>query len=691
MVTGEYFDVYGVPALLGRTIGPEDDQFGGPKVVVLGYGVWQRRFGGEDVLGQEVVLGGESHTVVGVMPKGFHERLDVFVPMAYNYEESNRGAHFWGMRGRLAEGVSEERGLEDLKTIAARLEQEYPDSNTGWTVIMSPLRDLILRDFDSVVRLLFGAVFLVLLIACTNVANLLLARMATREKEVALRSALGAGRGQILGQFLVESLLLALLGGGLGLFLAAQGTKILAAMNADGIPRSSEIQLDLGVVLFTLALSVLTGLVFGLLPALKASRPDLAVALKEGGRGQAGGFEGKRVRQLLVLGEVALAVMLLVGAGLLLRSFSRLMAVDPGFQAKGALTAVVELPAAEYGEDNASQSAFFHRLFDELAALPGVESAGGVIPMPLTGAGFVLSFAIEGDPPAEPGKEPGANMRIVSEDYFATMGIPLKQGRVFDRSDEPESTQVMVVNERFVERHLQGKEPLGQRINFSGPEEPDWITIIGVVGDVHHEDLAEETGSRSLLALRPAAVPAHHHGGADRWRSHGIGGPGAGGGAKHQPQPAGLQRAIPRGIGRDFGERFALPEPPAGPICWTGAASGGHWSLWGDQLRGESAASRDRCAHGVGGSPGRNLALRSARRARLGGDRCGGGVGGVAVRRAGAGEHGVRHEHPGLRHLWRSGCAYCTGGPGGLPDPCSKGHAGGSGGRASGGVSLRRP
>ncbi|MCG8454898.1 MAG: ABC transporter permease, partial [Holophagales bacterium] len=493
-VTGRFFEVYGVMPLHGRWLRPDDDDPNAERVVVLGNGLWNRRFGASSqVLDRLLTLDGETYRVVGVMPEGFMSRQDVFVPLAMDYAEQNRGAHFLGVRGRLAEGASVEQARADLERIAAALEAAYPDSNTGWTTVIEPLRELMVEDFRSIVFLLFGAVALVLLIACVNVANLLLVRLAEREREIALRTALGAGRLRLVRQWLTETVLVAVLGGGLGVLLGFQGTRLLLALQADDIPRAEEIGVDAGVLLFAVGLTLVTGVVLGLLPALQASNPDLAATLKEGGRGHAGGKRGKRIRLGLVLAEVAVAVLLLIGAGLLTQSLRSLMHVDPGFDPEGALTARLELPESKYA-DEAAQAAFYERLYTRLAGLPGVEKVGAVIPMPLTGSGFVLTFYIEGTEMPAPNEFPFSNIRVVSPRYFEAMGIPLVRGRTFSGADTFDAPTVAVINRSTAEKYWPGQDPLGQRITFGDPEEEsDWLTVVGVVADVHHEALSEAT------------------------------------------------------------------------------------------------------------------------------------------------------------------------------------------------------
>jgi len=360
----------------------------------------------------------------------------------------------------------------------------------------------------------------VLLIACANVANLFLARMALREREVALRTALGAGRWRLVRQMLTESTLLAAAGGVLGFLLALRGTDVLVALAADQLPRSEEVRVDGGVLLFTLALALVTGLAFGLLPALRASRPDLQAALKGGGRGQAGGGS-QRLRDVLVRAEVAVALVLLVGAGLLVRSFQRLLDVDPGFEAESRLTAQVDLPPARYPDDPAV-SAFYRRLFERLETLPGVEKAGAVFPAPLTGQGFRLTFYVEGRPLPPPNQELGTDVRSASPGYFAAMGIPLDRGRVFTPADDLDAWRVIAVNRSAAEQFWPDEDPLGARLTFSDPQDEDarWYTVVGVVGDVRHRSLEDDTDAEmywpflqvplesAVVVLKTAADPA---------------------------------------------------------------------------------------------------------------------------------------------------------------------------------------
>lgn len=494
-VTGDYFKVLDVGAIHGRVLDPEDDRPGAPKVAVIAEAFWQRRFGGElEVLGQTLRLDGEPVEVVGIVPDRFHVDHDLYVPLALDYAEANRGGHYLGAYARLAEGVSLERAREDLAAVAAVLEETYPETNKGWSTLVDPLLDRMVDHVRPALWLLTLAVGLVLLIACVNVANLMLSRMALRGRELALRSALGAGRFELIRQMLVESVLIALGGGMLGFLLAIFGTRALVAWSADGIPRAESIAVDGNVLAFTLVLSILTGLVFGLLPALRASRPDLQDALREGGRGQAGGRGGEGLRAGLVLAEVAVAVVLLVGAGLLIKSFAKLLDVDPGFDAEKVLTVRMALPESKYPEQE-DQIAFYRELFERVEAVPGVSSGGAVFPMPLTGSGFSLQFFIEGRPRPPLNQEPGSNIRAAAPGYFETVEIPVREGRTFTFADGPEVENVVVLNESAARQWWPDSSPIGERITFNDLDAPEitWYRVIGVVGDVHHESLAAET------------------------------------------------------------------------------------------------------------------------------------------------------------------------------------------------------
>ena len=506
-VSGEFFDVLGIRPFLGRAFTRADEHAGGGSggfKVVLGYGFWKRHFNrAEDAIGRVLMLDGRPHTVIGVMPEGFQfpiqtDPIEMYITLAEDAATPDgstpttqqRGEH--GLLGiaRLKPGVSAAQANAELRTIAAVLEKKYPETNTKFGAALQPLRDDLVGDVRTALYVLFGAVACLLLIANANVANLMLARASVRGKEIALRSALGASRLRIIRQLLTESVLLAGLGGLLGLLFAQWGTDALIAAVPQNIPRVSDIKLDGAVLAFTLLLSLATGIVFGLVPAWQASHVDLNTALKSGTRG-AGGSEGKhRMRNALVMTEVALALILLICASLLIQSFARLGRVDTGMRTERLFTARVGLPGAAYPKAESIIS-FFDRLMPRIRAIPGVESATTVWPLPLSGSNNVSSFDME-DHPLPEGQQPDSPMRIVGSGYFKTMGIPVRQGRGFEETDQLKSLPVVVVNEQFVQKFYPGQNAIGKRINPGwaiGDEKSQMRTIVGVVGNVKHRTL----------------------------------------------------------------------------------------------------------------------------------------------------------------------------------------------------------
>ncbi|HKH49569.1 MAG TPA: ABC transporter permease [Thermoanaerobaculia bacterium] len=504
-VTPEFFPTIGVPPALGRGFLPEEGRAGGPKVAVLSHGIWQRRFGSDPgIVNRQIPIDGESFTVIGVMPPGFSfpSKCEVWLPLPWDFPPASRGGHFLVVFGRLKDGMTLERARTEMKAIAARLERQYPDSNKGWTTELRLLQDSIVENVRPALLLLLAAVAFVLLIACANVANLLLARLASREREIAVRTALGAGRARLVRQMVTESVVLFLVGGALGLVLATWATRALVAFYGEGLPSQQEIGIDSRVLFFTLVLALVTGILFGLAPALSATSGGLFGALKEGGRAVAGGARGRLMRNLLVLGEVAVALVLLVGAGLLLRSFARLRAVDPGFHPKGVLTAELILPEKKYAEQE-RQILFTRELLDRLRAIPGVQSADTVFPMPLGGNGFVLAFEVQGRPvAASEDSSLHANVRLVTPDFFRTMGIRVLQGRVFTPRDDAKSIPVIVINKIMADRIWPGESPVGKRITFGDSEGPDvqWMEVIGVVAGIRHQALDKDPGSEVYWA-----------------------------------------------------------------------------------------------------------------------------------------------------------------------------------------------
>ena len=507
-VSGDFFNVFGAKPLLGRPLLPAEDTPGGPKVAVLSYKLWQRRFGGDPgIVGKRLILNGESTLVAGVMPASFEipQRTELWVPMQLLIEENQRGGHFLQTTGRLKPGVTIERAQSEMTGIAERIAKAHPDTNEGWGVNLIPVRDLMVEDIRPALLVLLGAVGLVLLIACANVANLLLSRLAAREREVAVRTALGAGRGRLVRQFLTESTLLSLVGGLLGALLAWRGTPLLLALFNNRIPRAQEIGVDWTVLGFTLGLSLATGLLFGFLPALHASKSDLQSSLRDGAKGS-GDRRGRRTRSVLVFAEVALAIVLLVGAGLLVRSLFALQSVQPGFKADHALSVQIQLPESTYKEE-AKQVAFYRDLLPRLAALPGVQSAAAGYPLPFSGSRMVLAFAAEGQaPPKTLADMPAANMAFVTSSYFATLAIPVREGRGFEDRDGLDSEKVIVVNRSLAEKIWPGESPVGKRITFGVPVNADseWHRVVGVVADVRHAELNDEPGLQAYLPLLQA-------------------------------------------------------------------------------------------------------------------------------------------------------------------------------------------
>ena len=501
------FPTLGVEPALGRSFTPEEDQPNANRVVVLSHGLWQRRFGSDaGIIGKTLTLNGNSFTVVGVMPRGFHfpdKQIEMWAPLALNTSEAgNRGSHYLHVVARLKPGMSLPQAQAEMETIASRLEQQYP-VNVGHSVNIFPLYEETVGSIRPALLVLLGAVGFVLLIACANVANLLLVRGSARQKEIAIRTALGAGRFRIIRQLLTESVLLAIVGGGLGLLLAIWGTDLLVALSPPETPRVSEIGLDRAVLGFTLAVSLLTGMVFGLLPALQASKPDLNDSLKEGGRSQMASGSRSRIRSLLVVAEVASALVLLVGAGLLLKSFIRLREVNPGFNPENVLTMQLSLPQTKYKEEH-QQAAFTQQVLQRIGTLPGVNAAGAVAGLPLSGNSASRYFAIEGRPERPAGEGLNTNFNAISPNYFRALGIPLLQGRDFSERDVLGTPEVVIINEAMARRFWPDEDPLGQRLRIS--DQP-WRTIIGIVGSVKHSGLDVEPTPEMYYPLLQDPLP----------------------------------------------------------------------------------------------------------------------------------------------------------------------------------------
>jgi len=491
MATAGLFPLLGVEAHAGRTFLPEEDRAGGAPVALLSYGLWQRRFGGaREIIGKPITLGSQPYTVVGVLPAGFQilQLADVFVPFnpwaATLPDDRNWHPGIFAV-ARLKPGVSREQARAEMVGITKRLEQQYPDYNTGTSADVVGLQEQMVQNVRPALILLLGAVSLVLLIACVNVANLLLARAAARGREVAIRTAMGAGRARVFQQLLTESVLLSLGGGLLGLFLAWASLGPLLKISAGSVPQVIPIELDRSVLVFTFLVSLITGLVFGIVPALRTAGLDLRGALNETSRGSTSGPGHHRLRRVLVASEMALAVLLLVGSGLLLRSFSRLQDVPPGFQVDHLLVADIPLSQTAYAKPE-QRYQFFDRLVERAKALPGVRSAGAASFLPVSGGGSIIHFNITGHPPKTPHDYIAAGYRAVTPNYLETLGVPLLQGRFLTSADNEKAPAVVVINAAMAKTNFAGENPLGKRIQLGATPDKDVPTmeIVGVVGDV---------------------------------------------------------------------------------------------------------------------------------------------------------------------------------------------------------------
>jgi putative ABC transport system permease protein len=488
LVTASLFPLLGVQPVYGRAFLDSEDVPDSERVAIISHRLWQGRFGADpQLLGKTITLSGRSYTVVGIMPQGFYflnNETDLWVPICFNTGRDYRAVAGRYLRAvaRLKPGVTLSQAQAEMSLIASRLEQSYREFNAGWGVNVISLQEQVVGDVRPALLVLLGAVGFVLLIACANVANLLLARAATRQKELAVRTALGASRGRLIRQLLNESLLLGVIGGAAGLLLAYWAIALLIKFNPGNIPRLEEVGLDGRVLAFTLAVSIVTGLIFGMIPAVQASRPDLNESLKEGGRRSSGGASHRRVRSIFVVSEVALALVLLVGAGLMIRSFIKLQQVDLGYDPENLLTARVLLPISKYG-DNPKRATFFKQAVERIQAIPGVQAAGAVSWLPLSGLGSATSFWVDGRPEPPPGEKPTTDVRVITPGYFAAMGIPLIKGRIFDERDTAESPRVLIINETMARQFFPDEDPIGKRliISWDHPSLPD--EIIGVVGD----------------------------------------------------------------------------------------------------------------------------------------------------------------------------------------------------------------
>lgn len=515
VVSSNFFDTLGVGAALGRTFSPDDGKPGADRVVVINNGLWKRRFGSDlTIIGRTIQLNSASFEVIGVTPPNFQspEKGDeLWITMSFDGGDRMRvpsvispeslkvrNARFVKCVGRVKPGVSATQAQEDLSRIASILEADYPDKNAGFNVnVISMSEQVVGNNITAALVTLLIAVGLVLLIACANVANLLLARATSRQKEIAVRIALGAWRKRLVRQLLTESVLLGLFGGALGLLLAFGGIKLLVAINPANIPRLDEINIDAKVLIFTLMISILTGLIFGLIPALQASKPNLNETLKaEGERGSTGGI-GKHLRSLLVISEVGITVLLLISAGLMIKSFITLQKVNPGFNPDNVLTMQVNLPTITYTEERQLAS-FYEQVLKRIEQIPtGVQSAGASTILPLMDRKFVRRFVIDGRAPATPDERLTANHRSISPNYLQTMGIPLIQGRGFTDQDRDKSQPVILINDFMRRRYWPNDDALGKHITLPS-DGPISREIIGIVADVKHTSLRDPSSGAEM-------------------------------------------------------------------------------------------------------------------------------------------------------------------------------------------------
>jgi putative ABC transport system permease protein len=518
LATTNLFSLLGVNPIKGRVFLPDDGQTGQARVVVISYDLWQRRFGGDpNIVGRKLTLNNQPNEIVGVLPpdvtwfiqKGsqIHHPPEIWTPWQVADATRERHGRFARAVARLKPGVTFEQAQNEMSLIGARLEQQYPDFNAKWGVTVVPLRTQFTGEIRKPLFVLLGAVGFVLLIACANVANLLLARAASRKREIALRAGLGASRWRIARQLLTESVLLSVFGGGLGLLLAVWGTRALLALSPPELIDLRGTAVNLPVLVFTVALTLVTGVVFGLVPALEASRFDLSEPLKESGKGVIGGTRAHRMRNVFVVAQVALALVLLVGAGLLMKSLNRLQSVEAGFDPNNLLTMRVSLPQRKYDTDPKLIN-FFKQAVDQIRTIPGVESVGAINTLPFDGPYSGTRLAIEGQPPRPPGQDLSTGVCVTDANYFQTMHIPLKRGRLYTQQEVMEMRHVVVVNEAFAHDIFPGQDPIGKRVTISMKDDNQPSEIIGIVGNNKAKGLDTEIEPMAFWPHAELVYPA---------------------------------------------------------------------------------------------------------------------------------------------------------------------------------------
>ncbi|HEU4873721.1 MAG TPA: ABC transporter permease [Pyrinomonadaceae bacterium] len=507
-VSSDFFSVLRTNPMQGRTFTPDEERAGSDQVAVISHGLWQRAFGANpNIIGQTLTLNSRSFTVVGIMPAGFEfpREAELWVPLAWDDKERQvRSIHDYLVVARLKQNVSLDQAQAEMSTISSRLEQQYTEDNKGWGAVVIPLREDLVGDIRLALLVLFSAVGFVLLIACANVANLMLARGANRRKEMAVRIALGAGRARLVRQLLTESVLLAVTGGLLGLLLAVWGSKMLVKLGS--LPNAGEIGIDTWALGFTFLVSFAAGIIIGIVPALQFTRTNISETLKQGS-GRTGGSPIKQhTRKALVISEVALSLVLLIGAGLMIRSFWKLQNVNPGFDTSNALTMSVFLTPSRYSEPH-QVLAFFDRAMEQIRAVPGVVSVGTTTTIPLAGGGSTQPFTVEGRPAGAIAEQPMAQTRYISPDYFRAIGIPLRQGRVFSDYDRDNSVPVVIISEAMARRFWPGENPIGKRLTPSFHSEQGAREIVGIVGDVKSSGLEVDSAAMMYLPFRQSPRP----------------------------------------------------------------------------------------------------------------------------------------------------------------------------------------
>jgi putative ABC transport system permease protein len=506
-VSASLFSVLGVAPAIGRTFAVEEDTEGAANVIVISHGLWQRRFGGDPgLVGQNLTLNSRPYTVIGVMPPQFSfpdREQEYWVPMAFSPDEAaGRGDHYLNVVARLKSGVVLQQAQVEMNRIAAQLQQQYPRTNTDQGITLVPLHEEFAGNVRKPLLILLGVVGFVLLIACANVTNLLLTRVTARRKELTIRIALGASRWRVARQLLTESLLLAAIGGTLGSLLAISGVKLLETLVPDSLSQARAVTIDGRVLAFCISISLLTGLLCSLLPVLQVSGINLVGSLKEGGQSSGAGEARHRLRGMLVVVELALTLVLLTGAGLLIRSFYRLSNVEPGFDSNSVLTLRMQLSGPQYG-DPVKRRAFYTQMLQQVQVLPGVQAAGVITQLPLTTEGLHFSFSLEGQPPLAAANLPQAVFRVISNDYFRALGIPLLRGRSFIQQDTAETQAVAVINRTMAERFWPGQDAIGQRLKIGSSDSPNpWMTIVGVVGDVRQTSMDQTLKSEMYVSYQ---------------------------------------------------------------------------------------------------------------------------------------------------------------------------------------------